>query len=268
MKREARAGRSQQVGLWLLAALPLVVFLLFPILALILKAFHSETLQQLLSAETLRPLTLSFFTSFIALLLIVLFGTPVAFVLARGEFPGRRLLEVLVEWPTVLPPAVAGLALLLALGRKGLAGQYLHEWGVDIAFSTTAVILAQVFVAAPYFIKAAAASLSSVDRDLLDAAEMDGADSWQVFRCVLLPLSWRGFVGGMGLSWARALGEFGATILFAGNLPGVSQTMPLAVYLGFESDYRLAISLSVILLILSFGLLLGIRAILERGKEF
>jgi molybdate transport system permease protein len=163
----------------------------------------------------------------------------------------------------VLPPAVAGLALLMAFGRRGMLGGALGALGIELPFTAIAVIMAQTFVAAPFFIKAAALGLSGVSYELERAAALDGASPFQTFRLVTLPLSWQGVVGGVALCWARALGEFGATIIFAGNLPGRTQTMPLAVYLGFEIDLTSALTLSVILLAVSFVILIAVRAILS-----
>jgi molybdate transport system permease protein len=173
---------------------------------------------------------------------------------------------VVIDLPTVLPPAVAGLALLMAFGRRGLLGNVLGRLGIEVAFTTVAVIMAQLFVSAPYFIKTAAVSLADVNPELEEAAEMDGAHPLQVFRLIMLPLAWRGIVGGLALCWARALGEFGATIIFAGNYPGRTQTMPLAVYIGFEIDLNQALTLAVILLAISFLVLTGVRAVLREQR--
>ena len=252
---------------WWLASIPLMALLAIPILVLVFRVQGRDFFDSLHSEEVLRPLALSLYSSSLATFLAVLLGTPVAYLLGRCKFRGRVLLEVLIELPTVLPPAVAGLALLLTLGRRGPIGQILDNWGLDMAFTFKAVVIAQLFVAAPYFIKAASGSLATVDHDLVEAAALDGASSFRIFWHVLLPLSWRGFAGGLGLCWARALGEFGATVIFAGNSPGVSQTMPLAIYLGFETDYKIAITLSVVMLVFSFGLLFLIRAALEKQAK-
>jgi molybdate transport system permease protein len=164
----------------------------------------------------------------------------------------------------VLPPAVAGLALLLAFGRRGLFGGLLEDWGVHIAFTQTAVILAQTFIAAPLYLKSAAIGFAGVDRELEQSAALDGAGRWATFRHVTAPLSWTALLGGVVLTWARALGEFGATIIFAGNYPGRTQTMPLAIYLGFELDLDVALTLSVILIGISFLALMSIKALLQR----
>jgi molybdate transport system permease protein len=178
-----------------------------------------------------------------------------------------RLLEVLVDLPTVLPPAVAGLGLLMAFGRRGLLGPWLASLGIDIAFTTAAVVLAQAFVAAPFFIKAASVGLALVNREQEQAASMDGASPLRVFRYVTLPQSWRSFLGGAMLCWARAMGEFGATIIFAGNFPGRTQTMPLAVYMSLEIDLGQALTLAAILLLLSFALLAGVRLFLREPER-
>jgi molybdate transport system permease protein len=201
-------------------------------------------------------------TTSITLLLTILIGTPVGYLLGRGTFRGRPVLDTLIDLPMVLPPAVAGIALLLAFGRRGLFGQYLNDMGIDIAFTQTAVVLAQLFVAAPFYVKAAAVGFAAIDQELEQAAALDGANGWQIFRLITLPLAWTALLGGAVMTWARALGEFGATIIFAGNFPGRTQTMPLAIYLGFELDLNIALTLAVILLAVSFLVLLVIKGLL------
>jgi molybdate transport system permease protein len=174
---------------------------------------------------------------------------------------------VLVDLPTVLPPAVAGLGLLMAFGRRGLLGGWLAALGMEVAFTTSAVVLAQAFVAAPFFIKAASVGLALVNREQEQAASMDGASALRVFRFVTLPQSWRSFLGGAMLCWARAIGEFGATIIFAGNFPGRTQTMPLAVYMSLEIDLGQALTLAAILLLLSFILLAAVRLFLREPES-
>jgi molybdate transport system permease protein len=214
-------------------------------------------------SSTRQAISLSLVTSTATAAIVVILGLPLAYALARRRFRGQRLVEVLIDLPTVLPPAVAGLALLMAFGRRGVIGGWLQILGIEIAFTPLAVMMAQMFVAAPYYIKTACVGLSGVSADLERAAELDGAGPLQVLRYITLPLAWRGIVGGIALCWARALGEFGATIIFAGNYPGRTQTMPLAVYMGFQIDLNQALTLGVILLILSFTLLLAVRAILR-----
>jgi len=189
----------------------------------------------------------------------VLFGLPVAYILARIDFPGRNVLETLIMLPTVLPPVVAGVALLLTFGRMGLLGRYLNLVGITIPFTTLAVIMAQTFIAAPFFVNSAKAGFEQLDRGYELTAYTLGASHFYAFCHIVLPLVRSALLSGIGLAWARALGEFGATITFAGNFPGVTQSMPVAVYLASESDLDKAIALSVVLLTVSFGLLLALR---------
>jgi molybdate transport system permease protein len=250
---------------WVLAAgsLPLLILLLLPILALVLKTPPATLLRYLGQSSIVQAISLSLITSTATAATVVVLGLPLAYALARRRFRGRQLVEVLIDLPTVLPPAVAGLALLIAFGRRGLFGSWLQTLGIEIAFTPLAVMMAQMFVAAPYYIMTASVGLAGVSVDLERAAALDGAGPLQVLRYITLPLAWRGIVGGVALCWARALGEFGATIIFAGNYPGRTQTMPLAVYMGFQIDLNQALTLGVILLILSFSLLLTVRAILR-----
>lgn len=252
---------SKYLGLGL--SMPLLCFLVFPVLAVAIKAPPAILMHYLGDSATMQAIGLSVGTSLAATFLVILLGTPIARVLAKWQFPGKHVLEVLVDLPTVLPPAVAGLALLVAFGRQGLLGNWLNVFNIQIAFTPIAVVLAQTFVSAPYYIKSAAIGFSSVTEDLEQAAAVDGANHVQVFRHISVPLAWRSIVGGAVLSWARALGEFGATIIFAGNFPGRTQTMPLAVYMGFEIDINMAIALAAIMLITSFGILLLVRTLLH-----
>jgi len=208
----------------------------------------------------LSALKLSFVTSAWATALVVLLGTPAAYLLATRDFTGKRLVEVLVDLPMVLPPTVAGFALLMAFGRTGYAGRALGLLGVSLPFTTAGVVAAQVFMAAPFFISPARAGFAGVDRRLVDAAATLRASEAFTFFRVVLPLAAPSLLAGVAMSAARALGEFGATITFAGNLAGTTRTMPLAVYVALQSDLDTAVVLSVLLLAMSFGLLLGLRA--------
>jgi molybdate transport system permease protein len=174
------------------------------------------------------------------------------------------MIDTLIDLPLVLPPAVAGVALLIAFGRRGLFGGVLSDLGISIAFTPLAVIIVQVFVAAPFYIKSATLGFSNIDQELEQSAALDGASSPQIFRFLTIPLSCSALLGGGMMSWARALGEFGATIIFAGNFPGRTQTMPLAIYIGFELDLDIALTLSVILILLSFLALFIARNVLNR----
>jgi molybdate transport system permease protein len=254
----------RQVAWLLIASLPMLVFLLLPLVALLLRITPAQLLANLSNPEVAQAIGLSIVTTSITVVLSVLAGTPLAYLLARREFRGRTALETLIDLPMVLPPSVAGIALLVAFGRRGLLGQYLTIAGIELAFTQIAVVLAQVFVAAPFYIKAAAAGFASVDRELEQAAALDGAASLQVLRHVTVPLAWTSLFGGAVMTWARALGEFGATIIFAGNFPGRTQTMPLAIYQGFEQDLGVALTLSVILLAVSFGVLFLVRRVLRQ----
>lgn len=250
---------------WRLLSLPLLLFLLIPILAILVKTPPSHLIAHLRDPQVVGAVLVSLGTTLIATLMIIFFGTPVALLLARRRFPLRRLIDTLIDLPTVLPPAVAGLALLMAFGRRGMLGGWLDSAGIHLAFTPAAVIMAQVFIAAPFYIRSATLGFSGIDPEMEQAASLDGASSWQVFRYVIVPLSWTALLSGSLMSWARALGEFGATIIFAGNFPGLTQTMPLAIYIGFELNLEVALTLSVILLGASFLALILVKAIL--GSE-
>jgi len=235
------------------------VFLALPLIALILRALADRAWDGTPTATVAQALLLSLGTTAATVVLAILFGTPLAYALARGRFRYRRALTTLVELPIVLPPAVAGLALLIAFGRRGLLGPLLLEADIALPFTTAAVILAQTFVAAPLYIRAAQAGFQSVPHDLEDAARVDGASELRVLRHVTLPLTARALAAGLTLCWARALGEFGATILFAGNLPGRTQTMPLLIYGALERDLDAAVWTGVLLVALALAALLASR---------
>ena len=241
----------------------LVLFLAVPLAALVWRAVGEGAGLTDASVTTLRQaLLLSLGTSLISLAIIVVLGVPLAYLLARRRFPGVRLVDTLVDLPIVLPPAVAGLALLMAFGRRGIAGQWLAELGLAIPFTTTAVVLAQIFVAVPFFVRAAKSGFARIDHDVEEAAADLGATPWRVFWRVTLPLARPALTAGAVLAWARALGEFGATIMFAGNLPGVTQTMPLAIYGRYGAgDLQAALLLALVLLGASLAILLGVRAL-------
>ncbi|RIK43317.1 MAG: molybdate ABC transporter permease subunit [Chloroflexi bacterium] len=263
--RRRYAGRRWARMSWLwLAAIPLLFFLLFPLLAVLLRIRIGVLAATLANPQVVQAVTLSLTTASLSTLLALLLGTPLALLLARGRFRGRRVIDTLIDLPMVLPPSVAGIALLLAFGRRGLVGAYLNDWGISLAFTTAAVVLAQLFVAAPYYVKAAVGGFAGVERDLEQAAAMDGAGSWAIFRHITIPLAWPVLFGGAVMTWARALGEFGATIIFAGNFPGRTQTMPLAIYIGFELDLNVALTLSVILLFFSFLVLFIVKGLLRQ----
>ena len=250
----------------LVPALCVVAFLALPLLAIFLKVLPQEglwqTLRQPLVMDALRLSTL---TSLCSLLLAVVFGTPVAYLLARHHFRGAGLVETLLDLPMVLPPTVAGVALLMTLGRRGLLGLWLQAAGLTVSFTTGAVVLAQSFVSLPFYIRAAQAGFRSVDPDLERVAYTLGVSPCLVFLRVTVPLAFPALLSGGVMAWARALGEFGATIMFAGNLRGSTQTMPLAIYLAMESDLPTALALSALLILLPFSVLLLMRTFLRRG---
>jgi molybdate transport system permease protein len=246
---------------WLFAipSLLILALLALPLLALVSRAFTREFFSYALSASALSALRLSLVTSLLTVVISVLLGTPLAYILARWRFPFKSWIELLIDLPVILPPSVAGLALLIAFGRQGLFGAPLLRFGLSLPFTTAAVILAQTFVAAPLYIRAARVGFTAVEVQLEEAAHVEGASQWQVFREVMVPLTGRALLNGAILTWTRALGEFGATILFAGNLEGITQTMPLAIYLGFESNLGVAVALSVLLVFVSLILIAATR---------
>jgi molybdate transport system permease protein len=252
---------------WLFFALGLllVALLALPLLALVLRAVRRDFFDYALMPAAIAALRLSLFTSLASVAISVLTGTPLAYGLARWKFRGRGALELLIDLPVVLPPSVAGLGLLIAFGRQGLVGKYLAPLGISIPFTSLAVILAQTFVSAPLYIRAARIGFEGIDHQMEESAHVEGASQWQLFSHVMLPLAGRALLSGAVLCWTRALGEFGATILFAGNLEGVTQTMPLAIYLGFESNLGLAVALSVVLILVSVLLLALIRRLERRS---
>ncbi|MFL6051949.1 MAG: ABC transporter permease [Actinoallomurus sp.] len=247
---------------WVLALPALVgfIFLVLPVAGLLLRAPWSTLGTRLARPEILDALRLSLLSATLATLGCLLVGVPLAWVLARLDFPGRRLMRALVTVPLVLPPVVGGVALLLALGRNGLVGRWLDRWfGVTLPFTTAGVVLAEAFVALPFLVISVEGAVRAADLRYEDAAATLGASRWTTFRRVTLPLIAPGIGAGSVLCWARALGEFGATITFAGNFPGRTQTMPLAVYLALENDPQAAIVLSLVLLAVSVVVLTGLR---------
>ncbi len=229
-----------------------LLFLAFPQLALVWRGVQTRGWEGLPDSGIPQAILLSLFTTMCATVLTVSLGIPLAYVLARWRFLGRRLVVVIVELPIVLPPTVAGIALLVAAGRRGLLGPLLGQLGISLPFTTAAVIIAQTFVSAPFFIRSAQVGFGAVPREIEDAARVDGAAGIGLFWHITLPLSGTALAAGLTLSWARALGEFGATILFAGSISGRTQTMTLLVYNVLESNLDAAIWASLILLSLAF----------------
>jgi molybdate transport system permease protein len=242
----------------------LLVLLLVPSLVLLARGVAEGLGGALGDPVVIDALRVSLVTTFTTLALAVLLGTPVAYVLARVPFPGRGVVDALLDLPIVLPPVVAGVGLLLTFGRQGLLGAPLELAGISIAFTPAAVVLAQLFVATPFYLRAAKAGFMAVDREVEWAARTDGASPWQVFRAVTWPLAFPFLLEGMVLAWARALGEFGATILFAGSLAGRTRTMTLAIYSALESDLRPALVLSAVMVVFAFALLYAFRTLAGR----
>ena len=247
---------------WPLAvpAVVAVAFLLLPLAGLLLRASWRDLPRLLLESEALGALRLSLVTATIATAISLILGVPLAWVLARARFRGRSLLRALVTLPLVLPPVVGGVALLFTLGRRGFIGQYLDLWfGFTLPFTSAGVVLAETFVAMPFLVVTVEGAFRSADLGLEEAAATLGSRPFATFCRVTLPLIAPSLIAGSVLCWARALGEFGATITFAGNLPGVTQTMPLAVYQALERDPDAAVALSLVLLVVSIAVLALLR---------
>ncbi|MEV8558653.1 molybdate ABC transporter permease subunit [Streptomyces sp. NPDC051917] len=260
-RRRVGAGGRRGVPLpLLLPGLLALAFLLLPLVALIIRAPWRSLPDQLSSTEVWQALQLSLVSATAATAVSLVLGVPLAWLLARTEFPGRGLVRALVTLPLVLPPVVGGVALLLALGRNGVIGKVLDSWfGITLPFTTTGVVIAEAFVAMPFLVISVEGTLRAADPRFEEAATTLGASRFTAFRRVTLPLISPGIAAGAVLAWARALGEFGATITFAGNFPGRTQTMPLAVYLALQNDPDAAISLSLVLLAVSIAVLAGLR---------
>lgn len=256
----ARRGSGRVPVALVLPALIGLAFLLLPLVALLIRAPWRDLPHQLAGAAVWQALRLSLQTATLATAASLLFGVPLAWLLARTAFPGRRLVRALVTLPLVLPPVVGGVALLLALGRNGVVGRWLDSaFGVTLPFTTSGVVVAETFVAMPFLVITVEGTLRAADARYEEAAATLGASRLTAFRRVTLPMIAPGVAAGAVLAWARALGEFGATITFAGSFPGRTQTMPLAVYLALQDDPAAAIALSLVLLAVSLAVLAGLR---------
>lgn len=237
-----------------------IAFFVLPLLGLLLRAPWGDAGRSLTAPETLEALRLSLVASLSATGIGLVLGVPMAWIYARVEFPGRSVLRALTTLPMVLPPVVGGIALLLAFGRRGLLGSWLESaFGITLPFTTAGVIMAETFVAMPFLVLTVEAGLRSMDRRYEEAARTLGASRWTVLTRVTLPLIGPSLFAGAVLCWARALGEFGATITFAGNFPGITQTMPLAVYLLLETNQAASFILSLVLLLISLVFLIALR---------
>jgi len=264
MRQTIEIWFGRGVGAFLI--LIVCLFLSLPLIALLLRV-TPELLVTYIPNETVqKALWLSITTSIISMAIVILIGTPAAYFHSRTCYLGKSFVDTLIDLPLVLPPAVAGLALLLLFGRTGLLGKYLNMIGIDIAFTTIAVILAQIFVASPFYIRQAKALFEQLDPAYEETAKTLGSSSLRTFLFIILPLCATGLTSGAIMTFARALGEFGATIMFAGNLPGITQTMPLAIYAAMQGDFDVAITISVLLVAISLTIMLTVRLLTEKWR--
>ncbi len=246
----------------------LLLFLVVPVVSLIWKAGGSSGFWSALGQPmVVDALKLTALTSIISLSCALVFGTPLAWIMARRSFPGRQIIEILIDLPLVLPPVVAGVALLMAFGRQGLLGHQLDLLGIQLPFSTAAVVMAQLFVAVPFYVRGALLGFRLVPLDVEEAAAIDGASGWETFQHITLPLAFPGIVSGAILCWARAVSEFGATLMFAGNISGRTQTMPLAIMTAMETDLNSALALAVLLVVAAALVLIVSRLLTEQRLE-
>jgi molybdate transport system permease protein len=243
-------------------------FIAVPILSLVVWTVNEEAWGAMASPVARDALFLSMRTTATTMFILIVVGTPAAYVLARARFRGNRALNTLVELPIVLPPSAAGIALLLAFGRFGLIGGYLNAFGITLTFTTVAVVIAEVFVAAPFYLRQAATGFAEVDRATEEAALVDGASRTAAFLRVTVPLAFPALVSGAVTAWARALGEFGATIIFAGNFRGITQTIPLAIFSEFQSNIDAAVALSVLVLGFAFAVILAVGYLTRKAIEY
>ncbi|HWQ67010.1 MAG TPA: ABC transporter permease [Methanospirillum sp.] len=267
LERIYSGKRKKQIALVLFSLIIIITILFFtlPLLSLLIRITPAEFISSILEPDVQNAIILSLITAGASTVIIVLFGTPLAYLNARVPYRGRDLVETLLDLPIVLPPSVAGLALLVLFGRRGLIGAYLNSVGITIIFTLLAVILAQVFVAGPLYIRQAKTAFAMVDQVYESASRTLGASPLTTFIRVTIPLAWTGLVSGVILGFARAIGEFGATIMVAGNLPGKTQTMPLAIYGLMQSDLTASIALSLVLIGISCIILITIRILARRS---
>ena len=257
--RRARGGDALASGLAVVALALLAGFISLPFASLLLWTASENAWRAMASPVALDALFLSIKTTSISMAIILIVGTPAAYVLARAEFPGKRVVETLIDIPAVLPPSAAGIALLLTFGRFGLVGRHLEVLGVAVTFTTAAVVIAEIFVAGHFYVRQAAVGFAGVRRDVEEAALVDGAGRLSAFMRVTVPLAFPALVAGAMMAWARALGEFGATIIFAGSFRGVTQTIPLAIFAEFQGNIDAAVALSVLVLGFAFAVILTVR---------
>ena len=260
-----RWGKKILILVFGLIVLTTILFYTLPLISLLLRITPAEFITAICEPNVRSAITLSLVTATTATIIVVLLGTPLAYMNARVDYPGRKFIETLIDVPIVLPPSVAGLALLVLFGRRGLIGSYFNDMGITIIFTSIAVIIAQIFVAGPLYIRQAKSAFTMVDKVYESAARTLGASPLMTFIKVTAPLARTGLISGVILSFARAIGEFGATIMVAGNLPGRTQTMPLAIYGFMQSDLTASIALSIVLITISFVILILIRILSGRA---
>ena len=251
----------------IVAALMAIAFLYIaiPLVSMFLRISPNGFMSELNDPTVIEALRLSIITSVASAIIVVIVGTPIAYVNARFKYPGKVLIDTVIDLPVVLPPAVAGIALLLAFGRMGLVGHYLNMVHITLGFTTIAVVMAQTFVASPFYIRQARSSFEDVDVTYENAARTLGASPVATFFYVTVPIAANGLISGLIMTWARALGEFGATILFAGNFAGITETMPLAIYMTLNGgDLNACIAMSIILVVISFVVIAAVK-LLTRG---
>lgn len=244
----------------------LLVYLVLPVLGVLWRGISVDTLRALGDPVVQAALRLTGLATALVVLIALAAGTPLAYLLARRNFRGKAVVETLVELPIVLPPVIAGVGLLMTFGRRGLFGPLLERFGLALPFTTAAVVMAQLFVGAPFYVRAAMLGFRAVPRELEEAAAVDGASGWATFRMVTAPLALPGMLSGVLLCATRAASEFGATLMFAGNFPGRTQTLTLAVMTAMETDVRRALALAVLLLLIALGVVLGARLLLGRDE--
>jgi len=252
-----------KTGLALMLILAMA-FIALPVASLFIKSPIDATIRSLHDPMVMDALRLSLMTSVLTTSIVVLMGTPVAYVNARFHYFGKEIADSLIDLPVIMPPAVAGIALLMAFGRMGILGHYLNAFGISIAFTTLAVIIAQVFVSSPFYIRQARTSFEDVDLAFENAARTLGASRVYTFFHVILPIACNGLISGAIMAFARSLGEFGATIMFAGNFQGRTQTMPLAIYTAMQGDLDVSLCLAIILVFISFMVIALVKTLTRR----
>jgi molybdate transport system permease protein len=242
-----------------------IVFITLPILALYLRIDLAQISSQLQKPVIIDAIQLSLYTAAVATAVSFILAVPTGYFMATRKFPGKAAIDTILDLPIVLPPAVAGVALLYAFAPKGLIGQFFYQYGIIFPGYTIAVIIAEIFVASPFLIRAAKTGFESLDKDILHSAQILTGSKIKIFFTISMPLAIRAIISGTMMTWARAMGEFGATLMFAGNLPGITQTMPLAIYTMLYSDPTAGIMLSLILITISFAVLIVVK-LLEQKK--